>query len=274
MDDPRSEGMPGGWNVADPRAGDVAEAEQLLARAADDAVELPWLSAAELWVLCGTDQVLADEQETRWWNGLGTQRQQNLAAAVLDFLAHRELIRPADAEPGPGQRPAMPMTPALAMIVAARRYPAVVAVGTREDGSINGTPWMYGLPGAGEPLRAVVVEYLSTKTTELGPVHHFTLLSPERAGHFLAKWVTEAPVRRGGHGLRLLQRGKLRIVDFYRYQDGELHDRDRVTVTGTGSQHMVTRQRPGTGADSGPPVAHDPEALSGLLTGMLREGQP
>lgn len=69
--------------MADPRAGDVAEAEQLLARTAEGAVALPWLTAAELWVLCGTDQVLADEQEARWWNGLGTQRQQNLATAGL-----------------------------------------------------------------------------------------------------------------------------------------------------------------------------------------------
>lgn len=268
--------MPGGRNVADPRAGDVAEAEQLLARAAEDAVALPWLTAAELWVLCGTEQVLADEQERRWWNGLGTQRQQNLAAGVLDFLASRELIRPADAEQpaAPGERPAVPMTPALAMIVAARRYPAVVAVGTREDGSVNGTPWMYGLAGSGGPPQAVVAEYLSSKTTEFGPVHRFTLLSPQRAGHFLAQWATEAPVSRGGHGVRLLQRGRQRIVDIYRYREGELRDRDRVIVTGSGSQPMVTRQRPDGGAGSGPPAAYDLEALGGLLTGMLREGQP
>lgn len=264
--------------MADPRAGDVAEAEQLLALTAEGTVALPWLTAAELWVLCGTDQVLADEQERRRWNGLGPQRQQNLATSVLDFLAYRELIRPADGEQpaAPGQRPAAPMTPALAMIVAARRDPPVVAVATREDGSINGTPWMYGLAGAGGPLRAVVGEYVSTKTTELGPVHRFTLWSPEGAGHFLAQWATEAPVRRGGHGLRMLQRGRLRIVDFYRYREGEQHDRERVTVTVTGSdsQQMVTRHRPGTDAGPGPPVGCDLEALSGLLTGMLRAGPP
>lgn len=143
--------------MADPRAGDVAEAEQLLARTAEGAVALLWLTAAELWVLCGTDQVLADEQEARWWNGLGTQRQQNLATAVLDFLADRELVRPADGEQpaATGQGPAVPMT----------------------------------------------------------------------------------PVRRGGHGLRLLQ-------------------------------------RPGTDAGLGPPAGCDLEALSGLLTGLLREGPP
>jgi hypothetical protein len=268
--------MPGGKNVADPRADDVAEAEQLLARAAtEDAVALPWLTAAELWVLCGTDQVLADEQENLWWNGLGAQRQQNLATGVLDFLAHRQLIRPAEAEQPavPGERPVVPMTPALAMVIAARRYPAVVAVGTREDGSINGTPWMYGIAGTSGPLRAVVIEYRSTKTTEFGPVHRFTLMSPERAGDFLARWATEAPVRRGGRGLRLLQRARLRIVDFYRYREGELHDRDRVTVTGSGSQPMVTRHRPDTGAETGPQVAYDLGALSGMLTGMLQEGQ-
>jgi hypothetical protein len=260
--------------VADPRPQDVAEAEQLLAGAAEGAVELPSLTAAELWVLCGSDQLVADERETRWWNGLGPERQQSLATAVLGFLAERKLIRPADGEPlsAAGERPA-PMTPALAVLVAARRYPAVVAVGTREDGSTNGTPWMYGLARGGEPPRAVVAEYVSAKNTEFGPIHRFTLLSAERAGRFLAKWATEAPVRRGGHGLRLLQRGRLRIVDFYRCRDGELRDRDRVTVTGSGSQQMVARQRPDAGTDPGPQVAYDLEALSGLLTGMIREGR-
>jgi hypothetical protein len=272
MDSPGTAGRAGGRNVADPRAGDVAEAEQLLAQAAEGAVALPWLTAAEVWVLCGTDQVVADEQETRWWNGLGRQRQQNLATAVAHFLAHRELVRPADGESAAGQRAPMPMTPALAVIVAARRYPAVVAVGTREDGSTNGTPWMYGLASAEGPLRSVVAEYASKQTTEFGPVHRFTLFSPERSGQFLARWATEAPVSRGGHGWRLLRRGRQRIVDFSRYREGELHDRERVIVTDSDGQHLVTRQPLGT--DPGPPVSCDLEALSSLLTRMLREGLP
>jgi len=260
--------------VADPEADDVAEAEQLLAGAAEGAVQLPALTAAELLVLCGTGQVVADERETRWWDGLGRQGQQNLSTAVLGFLAERELIRPADGEPpaAAGERLA-PMSPALAVIVAARRNPAVVAVGTREDGSTNGTPWMYGMARTGEPVQAVVAEYVSTKMTELGPAHRFTLMSAELAGRFLARWATEAPVRRGGHGLRLLRRARLRIIDFYRCRGGEQRDPDpdRVTVTASGGQHMVTRRRPGTGP--GPPAACDLEALSALLTGMIREGQ-
>jgi hypothetical protein len=263
--------MAGRGSVADPRAGDVAEAERLFAQAAaEGAVALPSLSAAELWVLCGTDQVLADEQEARWWNALGEQRQRNVATAMLDLLAHRELVRPAGG--GMDQRD-MPMAPALAMIVAARRYPAVVAVGTREDGSTDVTPRMYGLGETGGPLRAVVGEYVSRKSTEpfeLGPLHNFSLLSPERAGHSLALWAAEAPVSRG-QGWRRLRRGTVRIVDFYRYIDGERQARDRITVTGSDGQHMVTRQRPGIDAEPEPPVACDLGGLAGLLTGMLRE---
>jgi hypothetical protein len=46
----------------------VAEAERLFAEAeAKGVTPLPTLSAAELWVLCGTDQVPAVESELRWW---------------------------------------------------------------------------------------------------------------------------------------------------------------------------------------------------------------
>src|ERR1022692_4455742 len=82
--------------MTDPRAGDVAEAERLFSQAeAEGAAPLPALSAAELWVLCGTDQVLAAESELRWWNSMSGPERAKLTAAMLDFLAYRKLLRPA-----------------------------------------------------------------------------------------------------------------------------------------------------------------------------------
>ena len=85
----------GDAGAADPRARDVADAERLLAEADSSGVaRLPALSTAELWVLCGVDQVLATEPEARWW-GLAAPDRERLTAGVLDYLTDRGLLRPA-----------------------------------------------------------------------------------------------------------------------------------------------------------------------------------
>lgn len=184
--------------MVDPRAGDVAEAERLLAQAAHQgAAKLPALSAAELWVLCGDRQVLADEAEMRWWAAITEPDRGKLATAMMDFLADRGLLRRDEAAPpAPGfgelAPSAMPMMPGLALIVAARQQPAVVAVAISADGSAEGAPRMFGLAEHGQPPRVVVAEYISEQVTEpFGRLHHFSLLSVRRAGHALATWATE-----------------------------------------------------------------------------------
>lgn len=258
--------------MADPRAGDVAEAGRLLAQAAyEGAAKLPALSAAELWVLCGDRQVLADETESRWWAAMPEPDRERLAVAMLDFLADRGLLRRAGeigaAEDAPVDSPVMPMTPELALIVAARQQPAVVAVAITADGSAEGAPRMFGLAERERPPRAVVSEYISDKETKpFGRLHHFSLLSAQRAGHALATWATE---QGGGRGL-LGRRGKdrRRIVDFYRSQFGAPITRDRVIISpGSGGTHEVSRQRPDTMPE--PPVASDREQLASMLTAML-----
>ena len=258
--------------MADPRTGDVAEAERLLAQAAyEGAAKLPALSAAELWVLCGDRQVLADETESRWWAAMSEPDRERLRTAMLDFLTDRGLLRRAG-EIGAAEDaaavdpPVMPMTPELALIVAARQQPGVVAVATTADGSAEGTPRMFGLAESERPPRAIVSEYISDKETKpFGRLHHFSLLSAERAGHALATWATEQ-----GGGRLLGRRGKdrRRIVDFYRSQFGAPITRDRVIVSpGSGGSHEVSRQRPDTVPE--PPVARDREELASMLTATL-----
>jgi hypothetical protein len=54
--------------MADPGAGTWPRLSGLFAEAeAEGVTPLVTPSAAELWVLCGTDQVLAVESELRWW---------------------------------------------------------------------------------------------------------------------------------------------------------------------------------------------------------------
>lgn len=274
-------GAGGDAGAADPRARDVADAERLLAEADSSGVaRLPALSTAELWVLCGVDQVIAAEPEARWWAGLAAPDREKLTRGVLQFLTDRGLLRPAgerepDAEPGltaAGQPGRLLVSAALGMIVAARQNPEVVVIATESDGSVTGTPRMFGVGQAGGLPRAVVGEHVSGKVIRpFGPVHDFSLLSPDRAGHVLALWAT-----RTGGGAGPGERaagGQPRIVDVYAYTGGELASRDRATVSGSGDGHLVTRQ-PGGDADPGPPFACDLGGLAGMLTGMLALEQP
>jgi len=80
----------------------------------------------------------------------------------------------------------MPMTPELALIVAARQQPAVAAVAITADGSAEGAPRTFGLAEREPPPRVVVAEHISEKETKpFGRLHHFFLLSAQRAGHAL-----------------------------------------------------------------------------------------
>jgi hypothetical protein len=260
--------------MADPRAGDVAQAERLLAQAAyQGAAKLPALSAAELWVLCGDRQVLADDAEARWWAAMPEPERESLAVAIVDLLASRGLLHRAGNEGsgGSGQPagedspPPMPMAPELALIVAARQQPAVVAVALTAEGSAEGAPRMFGLAESDQRPRVVVAEYISEKVTRpFGRLHHFSLLSVQRGGHALATWATEQ-----NRGL-LARRGKdkRRIVDVYRSQSAPPLTRDRVIIgLGSYGSYEVSRQRPDTLPD--PPVSRDRDQIANLLAGML-----
>ena len=259
--------MPGAGRDAaavDPRARDVADAQRLLAEADTSGVaQLPALTAAELWVLCGVDQVLATEPEARWWASLAETDRETLTGAVLEFLTGRGLLR-RGSEPG-----RLLVSAALGMIVAARQNPEVVVIATESDGSAAGAPRMFGVGEAMGLPRAVIGEHVSRKEVRpFGPVHDFSLLSPARAGHVLALWASRAG------GAERAAGGQPRIVDFYAYSGGELAGRDRATVSGSDNGHQVTRQRPGTDADPEPSFACDLTGLAGMLTGMLALEQP
>jgi hypothetical protein len=269
-------GSGGNERAADPRAADVAEAGQLLDGAeVRGAAPLPALTAAELWVLCGVDQVLATEPEARWWASLTRPDREELTGAVLESLAARGLLRLAgEAQPpAQGQPGRLLVTAPLGMIVAARQYPAMVVVAAESDGPAASAPRMYGVGSAGRLPQAIVGEYVSdTVIRPFGPVHYFSLLSPARAGHVLARWATRPRVG-DGPGQHAAGR-QPRIVDVYGYREGTLAGRDRMTVSGTDDGHLAMRQRPGACRDPALPVACDLAGLADLLTGMLALDQP
>jgi hypothetical protein len=262
----------------DPRAADVAEAERLLAQAqASGVVRLPALTTAELWVLCGLDQVLAAEAEARWWAALPEPDRKQLTGAVLEFLTRRGLLRPGG-QPQPAatdRAGGLLVSAALGMIVAARRFPTTVVIAAEADGSAAGAPRMYGVGDAGGIPQAMIGEHVSGKIIwPFGPLHYFCLLSPARAGHVLALWAMRAGGRGRGRREQPQTGARPRTVDVYAYRDGSVTGRDRVTVSGSGDRHLATRQRPGARVVPGAPVACDQAGLARLLTGMLVPGQP
>jgi hypothetical protein len=260
----------------DPRAADVAEAERLLAQAqASGVVRLPALTTAELWVLCGLDQVLAAEAEARWWAGLPEPDREQLTVAVLEFLTRRGLLRPGgQAQPVATDRPGgLLVSAALGMIVAARRFPTTVVIATEADGSAAGAPRMYGAGDAGGIPQATIGEHVSGRVIrQFGPVHYFSLLSAARAGHVLALWAMRAGD--GNRQERPAADRRPRRVDVYAYRDGRVTGRDRVTVTGVFDGHVMTRQRPGTDAAPGSPIRCELVSLASQLTRMLTLEQP
>jgi hypothetical protein len=261
--------------VTDPQPEHVGEAERLLEQADRDGVApLPVLTAAELWVLCNADQVLADEAELRWWSRKTDEQRQAMATSIPDLLAERNLIADADKD-ALGGRAHLTMTPGLAMIVAARQRPPVVAIGIRADGSVSGTPRMFGLAWGGQTLRAVVGEYIGQALSRpygpvLGPEHKFSLLSVARAGHVLAVWAATSGTQMGIRGrLNRAQGGKTRVIDISRHQAAQLLSRARVSVTGASEPFAVSRLRAGTAPE--PAVRCTRDELARLLTQSLTE---
>lgn len=254
--------------MEDPRAADVAEAERLLAAvAADGAAQLPALSAAELCVLCEGGQALIEHGEYRWWYALAEAERRTLTTAVLDFLSHRGLLRPPasqrpEAKADDDGSVRLPMAPALAMIVAARQRPGLIAVGTDPDQTATGAPRMYGLSEEGQPLRALVAELVTGKVTKpFGALHRFVLLSPHKAGTAFTAWAAGAG--RGGRR----SKDQARTVDVYRHAADAGLTRDRMVITSERGALRVTRQR--QDASMEPSVSCERHQLAHLLTGVL-----
>jgi hypothetical protein len=260
---------PDQWGAAapDPRAADVQGVTQLLDSAtAEGVAPLPMLSATELYALCGSRQVLTEEDEVRRWSGMSEAARAQLAAAATDFLLDRQLLRRPDHD-SCGEMADLPMTPPLALITAARQYPAVVAAGTRPDGDTAGAPRLYGLGEDGRPLRAVVVEMITGRAHKLlGPLHEFVLMSPAKAGQALAAWAI-TPLRTG-----LRRQPQARAVSIYRHPPGQDLISYQFTITATRHGDLtVIREH----ADSDAPVSEisDQAGLTALLTGLLTEEQ-
>ena len=159
------------------------------------------------------------------------------------------------------------MTPELAMIVAARQRPAVVVVCTTADGQADQAPRMYGLAQAGQSPRAVLSEVIfPPKEEAFGPMHHFSLLSPQRAGKILATWAT-AQEKTGF--LSRKPKASHRVIDVYHHRTGEDLTRDRLEVDAAGATLELTRQRAGGAPE--PALRLTVDELEGLVTKLLLE---
>jgi hypothetical protein len=150
------------------------------------------------------------------------------------------------------------------------QFPVVVAVCTLADGSAEQAPRMYGLAQADQPPRVVVSEVIfPARQPAFGPMHHFALVSLERAGKILATWAAARPK------LGLLNRktaAAQRTVAVYRHRPGAELTGDLVGVSAQAGPLEVSRQRPGCAPE--PPLRAELDELADLVTAMLLESSP
>jgi signal transduction histidine kinase len=144
-----------------------AEVRRLLRAAADKPADLGVLSALDLCVLEGCGTALCDEYAARAWMAISESARADLTAFVADSLRQRHLVQAPDApdapvgtgNPATAADPRYPLSPQLALILAARARPAWAAL-TRVDGGDQHlpTPKAFGLGDSQVPVRAVIVE--------------------------------------------------------------------------------------------------------------------
>ncbi|MFE2373934.1 hypothetical protein [Streptomyces sp. NPDC059398] len=249
--------------TGDPRQADVEASQALLDQVEQDgAVQLPALSAAELYVLGAMQATLVDEDARSWWSDMLDAERIGLSAMALKFLVHRGLLdEPESGAAGPiAENVDLPVRPLLAMILAGRGRPAFVVL--RREGPMGEPERMrlYGIADEGRGLRAVLAEVATgNHVSRFGPAYEYALISPEEAVSSLLRWVGRAPARKLGRRLP-------RVIDVYQPDKGSGPARDRIAVRVGSSGLRVEHEGVGTAPTT---TDCDDQALGRLLTDLF-----
>jgi hypothetical protein len=252
-----------------------AEARELIDQAQSDDVLLTLLTAMDLCVLGGPQQVLFDEAPARKWGTMRRGARKKFPAVIIDDLVDRGLLirqPPAVplAAPGGGREPGLAdyaFAPRLGMVMAARSRPAV-AVTCELEKVQSRYPRCYALGDEHDPVQAVVLEtpegsppgdfpYLS-KLGPLGWFYRYDLVSRASAADFLARWAL-LPWQRHPNSPRLFTQ--------LRHDEGELLTVQTLTVR---SHDGRTAQIPGAGTSG---REYDQAALTGIMASLLSPQQ-
>lgn len=158
-------------------------------------VALPSLTREELAVTGSLEaSPLGDVSEIEYWNGLDADARQAATVAALRSLGARGLVDLDRAEPDASGGVALNAAPELGVILAARRQPAYVAVGSEPRQGLFGFVRLYGILDEVRKLNLVLLERASPDG-----IHQFALCRPAKAASEVSRWAcgpaTEAAVR-------------------------------------------------------------------------------
>lgn len=175
------------------RAGAAAEIVDRAQR--EEMVTLPSLTREELAATGSLEaSPLGDVSEFEYWNGLDAGARQAATVAALRSLAARGLVDLQRGEPDPGGGVSVNTAPELGVILAARRQPAYIAVGSEPRQKLFGFVRLYGILDHVRKLNLVLLERASPEG-----IHQFALCRPAIAAGEVSRWAcgpaTEATVR-------------------------------------------------------------------------------
>lgn len=162
----------------------------------EEMVALPHLTREELAVTGSLEATpLRDAAEITQWNGLSEEARRTATAAALRSLGARSLIdlgeHPSSDSTG---QVALSTAPELGLILAARRQPSFVAVGSEPRHGLFGFVRLYGVIDERRKLKIVLLERAAPNG-----IHEFALCLPAKAALELSRWAS-APRVQGGQG--------------------------------------------------------------------------
>jgi hypothetical protein len=151
----------------------------------EELVVLPTLTREELAITGSLEATpLRDTSEVGYWEGLGPEARKAAGAAALRSLGARQLIdltqhAALDSAGNVAIHPAAE----LGLILAARRQPSFILVGSEPQRGIFGFVRLYGVIDERRRMNIVLLE----RTPATG-VHEFALCLPPRAAEEVSRW--------------------------------------------------------------------------------------
>ena len=165
-----------------PRPATAVEIIERLER--EDLVSLPTLTREEI-AATGSLQAspLTDVAATEYWSGLGEDARRAATVAALRSLSARGLIDLDDGAVDPGGEVALKPSAELGVILAARRQPAFIAIGSEPRRGLFGYVRLYGIVDEERHLNIVLLERATPDA-----VHEFALCKPSTAASEVSRW--------------------------------------------------------------------------------------
>jgi hypothetical protein len=190
----------------------------------EELVQLPTLTREELAVTGSLEaSPLRDSSEIDYWNGLTDDARRAAGAAALRSLDARGLVDLTQkVEADASGNVEINSAPELGLILAARRQPSIVAVGSEPQRGLFGFMRLYGVIDERHDMTIVLME----RTAESG-VHEFGLCLVPRAAHEVSAWACGPdPIENGDKSETLV-----RTVEVIRpSQSGPSRDRFAVFI--------------------------------------------